>query len=376
MPKPDYEIVDGDGHIILPDGWFKPYLPQKYWEWAPQAMSRDLEGRAVPSPVPMVGGAGGGQGGAAFLTPGGWRHESPQAISIEEARKLGGADPRDRLKYMDEDEVDVAYLYPSQVLSVMPTIRSSAFALALEQAYNDWLLDYCSVDPRRLRPIALVPQQDLILAVEEMERMAKKGVKAIMLRPNPILGQNIDDSNYERVWTAAQELDIAIGIHEGFGWPIPQAGVDRCHDFLQGHIVSHPFEHMLASMLMITGGVMERYPRLRVGYMESGASWAPSWLHRMDEHFVKLHKHYPHEIKELPSFYFKRQCFLGIEPDDHFVSHMVEEGLEDTLIYSSDFPHFDAIWPGSAAATYDRTDMTDGVKRKALHDNALRMYGA
>src|SRR5262249_45475418 len=158
-----------------------------------------------------------------------------------------------------------------------------------------------------------VPQQDLILAVEEMERMAEKGVKSIMLRPNPILGVNIDHPNYERVWAAAQEMDITIGIHEGFGMPVPQAGVDRCTTYIQGHIVSHPIEHMLACLLLTTGGVFERYPRLRVGFMESGAGWAPFWLNRMDEHWEK--PQHGSDLPERPSAYFKRQCFLGVEPD-------------------------------------------------------------
>ena len=272
---------------------------------------------------------------------------------------------------MDEDRIDAAYLYPSQVLSIMPVLNSASFALALERAYNDWLLDYCAADPQRLRPVALVPQQDLILAVEEMERMVDKGVRAVMLRPNPILGVNIDHPNYERLWAAAEEMGVAIGIHEGFG-TTPAAGVDRCHTFMQGHIVSHPFEHMLACLLLITGGVLERYPRLRVGFMESGAGWAPFWLNRMDEHWEK--PEHGTSTPERPSFYFKRQCFVGIEPDDHLMKQMVDFGLEDCLIYSSDFPHYDAIFPGSVNALLERDDLTAEQQRKILRDNALRMY--
>ncbi|MBI2867367.1 MAG: amidohydrolase family protein [Chloroflexi bacterium] len=108
--------------------------------------------------------------------------------------------------------------------------------------------------------------------------------------------------------------------------------------------------------------------------MESGAGWAPFWLNRMDEHYEKLHRFYP-EITEEPSATFKRQCFLGVEPDDHLMPQMVDSGLEDTLIFSSDFPHFDAIFPGSAAALADRNDLSPEAKRKALRDNGLRMYG-
>ena len=340
-----YEVVDGDGHIVLPDDWWMPYLPEKYREWAPRPGQKP-EGRTFEAT---------------------WEKPPTQFGYYP-----GADDPKERLEAMDTDGVDIAYLYPSQVLSLMPVLNSASFALALEQAYNDWLLDYCSVDPRRLRPVALVPQQDLVLAVEEMERMAEKGVAAVMLRPNPILGVNIDHPNYERVWTAAERLGIAIAIHEGFG-TTPAAGVDRCHTFMQGHIVSHPFEHMLACLLLITGGVLERYPRLRVGFMESGAGWAPFWLNRMDEHWEKSDRHGA-TTTEAPSTLFKRQCFLGVEPDDHLMGQMLDFGLEDCLVFSSDFPHYDAIYPGSVAALTGREDVSDAAKRKMLHDNAARMY--
>ena len=275
---------------------------------------------------------------------------------------------------MDIDGIGVAYLYPSLITSLIAAINSAAFASALVHAYNDWLLEYCSVDLHRLRPVALVPQQDLVLAVEEMGRMVSKGVNAIMLRPNPVLGMTISHPNYERVWSAAEEMGVVIGIHEGLGvhWAVPEAGVDRCRTVMQAHIVSHPVEHMLACLMLVTDGVLERYPHLRVGFMESGARWAPFWLNRMDEHWEKglMGRTTP----ERPSFYFKRQCFLGVEPDDHLMSQMVDFGLGDAWS-SSDFPHFDAIYPGSTATLLDRDDLGDSLKRKILHDNAVRMYG-
>lgn len=91
-----YEVIDGDGHIVLPEGWWRPYLPQKYWEWAPQDGQKP-EGRDFP-----------------------WHWERPPG-------KLGyypgGDDPKARLGAMDADGIDVAYLYPSQVLSLMPVLN-------------------------------------------------------------------------------------------------------------------------------------------------------------------------------------------------------------------------------------------------------------
>jgi predicted TIM-barrel fold metal-dependent hydrolase len=381
-----YRVIDGDGHIIFPsEDWWKPYTPKKYWDWMPHDVTEPdgktqlyFEGKPAPSRLPSGYNRMSGDSGAVGLVPGGFKKfDTLNAVTLAEARRMGGANPKDRLTAMDEDKVDIAYLYPSQILSVVPALSSSAFALAMCQAYNDWLYDFCSADLKRLRPVALVPQQDTVLAVEEMERARKRGFSSVMLRPNPINGMNIDHPSYDRIWAAAQDLNMAIGIHEGWGMNIPEAGVDRCHTMLQGHIVCHPFEHMLACLLMITGGIMERFPKMRVGFMESGAGWAPYWLIRMDEHFEKL-AHQPSlhtpKLKERPSETFKRQCYLGVEPDDEMIPYMIERGLEDTLIFSSDFPHFDAIFPGSVDAMAKRQDMSDQAKRKALHDNSVRFY--
>ena len=379
-----YEIVDGDGHIVLPgDEWWKPYLPEKYWDWpAKEVVEPDgtrtlwAEGRQLEgpfSPVANYPAAGGSGFGVTPLSVSKGRQDAP--ISV--ARKLGGADPRDRLTAMDQDGVDVAYLFPSQVLSLIPALYSSSFADAMVRAYNDWIGDFCAADPHRLRPIAMLPQQDLILAEEEMRRVRKKSFPAVMLRPNTVGNLNLDHPNYERIWAAAVELDLTVCIHEGFGLKIPQIGVERCSSSFQGHVVSHAFEHMMTCLLMITSGVTERHPTLRIGFMESGAGWAPFWLDRMDEHFEKAVFNSAHpDLKRKPSDYFKRQCFLGVEPDYALLPQMVDWGLEDTLVYASDFPHFDCIFPGSAAAAANRTDMSGEVKRKLVRDNALRLFNA
>lgn len=385
----DFEVVDGDGHTILPsDEWWKPYLPQRYWDWAPRNVRTAsggselfAEGRFYTNPLPLPGGAtmsgaGGGAGvSSSLMIPGAWRLADLTAVPIEEARRRGGASPEDRLRAMDEDGVAIAYMYPSELLSLPYALKSAAFAAALVQAYNDWLAEYCARDPNRLRGVALVPQQDLILASEEMERAREKGFRAIMLRPNPVAGQNLDHPNYDRLWAAAQDLDIAIGVHEGFGVDLPRLGVDRCSNWLQAHAAEHPFEHMSATMLLITSGVLQRFPRLRVGFLENGAGWAGFWLHHLDEHYEKWARFYP-GLAELPSVYFKRQCFLGVEPDYALIPHLIDCGLADTLVFSTDFPHFDAIFPGSVAALAGRKDISAEHKRKALRDNALRLYGA
>ena len=379
-PPLDYETIDGDGHtVLLKTDWWKPYLPKKWADWAPQVIDGvwHAEGRSIGyyTPLPTSNKTTGNT--PALGSPSAWRLKDLSEISLDDAQKRGGMNPVDRLAAMDADGVDVAYLYPSTMLSIPWTLHSSAFANALCAAHNDWLHDFCATDPHRLRGGAPITPHDMILAVEELERVKKKGFQAVMVRPNTCLGINIDHPNYERFWAAAQDLDMAIGIHEGFSQSspaMPRLGQERTHNFLQLHAFEHPVEHMMAVMLMTTGGIMHRYPKLRVGFMENGAGWAGFWLHHLDEHYEKLGRFYPDLPPEKPSFYFKRQCFLGVEPDYEQIGHLVDCGLEDTLVFSSDFPHFDSIYPGSVAACANRSDLTAAQKKKILRTNSLRFY--
>ena len=377
-------VVDADSHIVLPDddGWWRGRIPERYAGWMPTYEDDVLtvEGRVIQRPSATFHGqptqaAWFGKTQGATYTPGSWAMDDPAAVEVLEALRRGGLDPKDRLAAMDVEGIEIAYIFPSKVLGLMPALRSSAFALEVARAYNDWAAAYCAPEPHRLRPVAVVPQQDIVLAVEEAERVHALGFGAIMLRPNTVADMNVDDPAYDALWATCQERDLAVTFHEGFGVAkIPRIGTERTRNTMQGHMVSHVFEHMTAVMLLITGGVMERFPGVRFAFMESGATWAPFWLNRMDDHAEQFSKD-GGGLPEKPSTYFKRQCFLGVEASDPLLTVLIDYGLEDTLLFCSDFPHFDAHFPGAVRALTDRDDVAADVKRKLLSVNARRLYG-
>ena len=96
----------------------------------------------------------------------------------------------------------------------------------------------------------------------------------------------ISDPMCEPFWTMAEELDFSIGFHEGSTNAMPTVGVDRFEgDRAARHTISHTMEMMLAAMSVIWGGVVDRHPRLRIAFLESGGGWIAPWLDRMDRHF-------------------------------------------------------------------------------------------
>jgi uncharacterized protein len=379
-----YPVIDADSHIVLPDSdiWWEASLPEKYANWMPRHEDDVLtaEGRVIERPSPTFHGqptqaAWFGKTQGATYTPGSWAAEDPAAVEVAEALRRGGLDPHDRLRAMDLEGIDIAYIFPSKVLGLLPALRSSAFAFEVAKAYNDWVISYCAADPDRLIPAAAMPQQDMVLLAEEAQRVHAAGVRSIILRPNTVAEVNIDDPVYDALWKFCEREKIAVNLHEGFGVAkIPRVGTERTHDTMQGHLVSHTFEHMMAVMLLITGGVMARFPDLRFAFMESGGGWAPFWLNRMDDHAEQFAKDHP-PLPERPSTYFRRQCFLGIEAEDPLLPMLIDQGLEDNLLFASDFPHFDAKFPGAVNGLTDRQDIGDAVKRKILSDNARRLNG-
>src|SRR5260370_258803 len=91
---------------------------------------------------------------------------------------------------------------------------------------------------------------------------------------------------YEPFWMMAEELDFSIGFHEGSTNAMPTVGVDRFEeDRAARHMVSHTMEMMLVALSVIWGGVVDRHPRLRVAFLESGGGWIPPWLHPLDRPF-------------------------------------------------------------------------------------------
>jgi uncharacterized protein len=182
------------------------------------------------------------------------------------------------------------------------------------RAYNRWLADYCRPYPARLFGVAMLPMQSVDLAIDEMHYARQQlGMHGGFLRPNPYKDRMLHNPSYEPFWTMAEELDFSIGFHEGSNSSMPTGGVDRFEDRAARHMISHTTEMMLAAMSVIWGGMCERHPRLRLGFLESGGGWIAPWLDRMDRHFDDQGFN-DSGLKTRPSELFKRNCWISFEP--------------------------------------------------------------
>lgn len=128
----------------------------------------------------------------------------------------------------------------------------------------------------------------------------------------------------------------------------------------------------MAVLSLICGGVLERHPRLRVAFLESGAGWIAHWLERLDHH-VKYWGHASLKLPLKPSEYFLRQCWISADPDEAVLPGIIQVLGDDNIVFASDYPHPDAKFPGVVDELASREDLSESSKTKILSRNAARL---
>ena len=379
MTSNGYRVMDSDMHVQEPvDLWLK-YIDPKYRDRAPVGTTnypadQDLihEGKVIsrlnfqaPHQEEMTW----------------WFHEhhgrKEEFLQYEER----GWGPDTQLEAMDKEGIDVAILFPTRGLFAhAKEYDDDDLAAAISRAYNDWLAEFCQEGNERMYGSAMLAAQNVAASAAEVKR-ARQELKftAVFLRPNPVRGRNWHNPVYDPLWAECQEQDMAVGFHEGVPCALPVAMGDRFdgHNedmWLTEHVAAHSIEQMYACLSMIAGGVMERFPRLRVGFLEGNCSWLPFWLWRMDEHYEARAHVIGDKIPLGPSEYFKRQCYASIEADESIAGYVFDWMGDDNIVFSTDYPHPDSKYPISVETLISQPFPKETVT-KILWDNCARLYG-
>jgi predicted TIM-barrel fold metal-dependent hydrolase len=368
MPK----VIDADGHIVEPPSVWQEYTEPAYRDRVIQIRRSQegvdelwIDGENRSSPSLSI---------AAACIPGG-------LAEAERARKLtwddllpGSYDPHARVKDMDLEGIDMAVLYPSLWL-IYGDINDPRVAAATCRAYNNWIADFCKPYPSRLFGVAPMPIQGVDEAVKEMRRVVKElGMKAVFVRPNPFNKRRLNDPAYDPFWREAQELNVPVAIHGSFGTRMSTLGDERYHDPFFFHMVCHPFEQQAACMDIVCGGVLERFPKLKVAFLEAGVGWLGYWLDRMDGHYEKMGMYVPW-LKKKPREYFFEQCYISLDPDEKTLKAMVEMGAERNILWGSDYPHFDCTFPGVVEEVEGACEgLSEDARNNILTQNGARFY--
>jgi predicted TIM-barrel fold metal-dependent hydrolase len=363
-------VIDADGHICEPEAVWTDYTREAFRDRVLQVRT---EGATSFVAVEGRDRSGRGPGPANACIPGGL---APGKHLTWADILPGSWNPEERLKVMAEEGIDRALFFPSIHL-LWGDVQDPEVAAETCRAYNDWMSDFCRTDAERLHGMAIVPFQAPDLALEEVRRLRGLGLTGFISRPERFGNLALYDDACDPIWRAAVEDDLAFAIHGSFGSHMQSFSTGRYQgNVFYDHMIAHPFGQMAVMMDLIAGGVLDRHPTLRVGFFESGLGWIPYWLDRLDEHFEIMGHHTPW-LKRRPSEIFASQCFVSMEADEAAgLAWMQDKGLVHTVLWGSDYPHFDSTYPGAYTEARETFEATGpAITEQIVNANPSRYMG-
>jgi uncharacterized protein len=283
-----------------------------------------------------------------------------------------GGDAKSWLAALDRGGVEETVLYPTLGL-FMSFVRDRVWQVQLCRAYNRMLHEEFIKASPRLHAVALLPVLDPEAAARELQTaVTQYGCVGAMVPADG--GHLLGDRKFDPIWETAQSLNVMVGLHAS-GSHLGGNGVEGFPSFIQTHTVSHAFGQMRQLTSTIFEGVPERFPNLRIAYLEAGCGWAPYWAERMDDEYAKRAPEAP-ALKKKPSDYIRSgNIFFSCEADEWMMPQAMKLIGDGAIVWASDFPHWDHSYPQSIDDIRERGDLTDAQKGKILNDNGRRLYG-
>ncbi|HEV8295834.1 MAG TPA: amidohydrolase family protein [Acidimicrobiales bacterium] len=358
MGRQPYRVIDVDGHTFEPDDLWEQYLPKRFHERRPRLIRDErnttrykVEDRIIPP----------GTGRGAWV---------PEGMRESSVHREGAVDPKLRLEDMDIEGIDVAVLYGVVSLGFY-AMEDRELCNAVCRAYNDWLADYCSADPARLKGTPSLPLKWIDDACAEAERSVRDLGFVSITVPCAVGDRNADHRDNDPLYALAESLDVPVGFHAGGGRFAHSKFVDS---YAQLHALEFPFNIMFGVTTVVCGGVLERFKTLRVAMLEAGVGWAPYFIERLDEHYEHRPNEMPHITKAPSEYLAEGRLFISTEGEDSLPHAFASLG-SDYIVWASDYPHWDSSFPDSVTKVTDRTDITDAQKQALFETNAERLYG-
>lgn len=381
----EVRVVDTDTHVSEPPDLWTSRVSAKWGDQVPHVAVHPNTGHhhwtVADTWLAAVG----------YFAYAGWKEFPPDMPWELDEVDPGAWDPKARLARMDEYGIYAQVLYPNVIGFEAPLFMKLGSELSLEctRAYNDFLSEFASVSPERFIPIAMVPFWDLEASVSEMTRCRETGHRGILFanKYEQIGMPSFVDPYWDPIYAAAQDLELSVNFHVGFSSSTAGTHTEEKKAASRAHFDPGAAARGTSVGIMtnadsiaaiVTSGICERFPRLNFVSVESGFGYLPYLMDSLDWHWQGYGAHRPGSL--LPSEYFARQCYGTFWFEKRTLPLL--ETFPDNFMFETDYPHPTSMAPGpkspaelpSAHIAKYFADVAPEVARKALHDNAARVY--
>jgi predicted TIM-barrel fold metal-dependent hydrolase len=314
--------------------------------------------------------------------PAALRDRAPRFANRDDASsgraRAGGWDPYERLKDQAYDSISAEVLYPTRG-AIAWVVGDVELEEACCRAYNDWMIEFCSVAPQRFWGLGMISLWNIEHAVQEQERCRKAGLRGADIGLMPAAELPYSSEHYEPFWAACQDLAMPVNMHINSGPGRRQFSPPQRSGLMPDGAVGHKWECMHAVGNIIAAGVLERYPGLRLVLAEAGVGWIPFFAQEFDYYQVSFAPSSAgvgrqRDIPRRPSEYIYGQVYGAFICDAVGCKLLPEYGL-DTFMWSNDYPHSACIWPGATQfIAQDLGHLRPEDRAKVLCGNAARLY--
>lgn len=278
-----------------------------------------------------------------------------------------------RLRDMDREGRDVDLIIPGTFATAITAIDQS-LARELYASYHRYIVDYCSADPARLKATIPVPASDPEWSAAQIRRLSNETCVAATTVALPE-GMPVDDPALDPIWTAMGVADLPLLHHSFFYEPPYFPGYrDIWGQVAMARAAAHPWGAQRLLGYVILSGMLDRYPRLRIGFAECSGGWLPSWLIRLEGQSSYLSRTLP-TLQRSPRGYVEDgRIFCGVElyeGEETIHSIMAVIG-DDAMMYQSDYPHDQCAFPKSPDSVLGYASLSDATLTKLFSGNAER----
>lgn len=273
-------------------------------------------------------------------------------------------------KILDEYDMESAILFPTGSGNISKLQEPGFAAAACKAANIHFAKDYAT---DRLKPVGVLPMRDVAESIAELKRIAKLGLPGVEIVTDG-LPVGLGDPIYDPVYKEAEKLGLAICIHGTRHWS-HEWGAAKLRTFSEVHAYAFPAGLILNFTSVMCNGVPIKFPKLRMAFLEVGATWLPYYLSRLDEHWEKRGGKEMPLLKKKPTDVFREsKLIVSLEAEEPYLAETIDYVGAEHIVYASDIPHWDGEFPGNLRHLRKMNGLSPEIREKILYGNSKAFF--